>query len=39
VFESWIPKDLPADEYDLAKARKILTDAGYSWSGGKLVMK
>jgi ABC-type transport system substrate-binding protein len=39
VFETWIPKDLPADEYDLAKARKILTDAGYKWSEGKLVMK
>jgi peptide/nickel transport system substrate-binding protein len=39
VFESWIPKDLPADEYDLAKARKILTDAGYTWAGGRLVMK
>ena len=39
VFASWIPKDLPGDEYDLAKARKILTDAGYKWSGGKLVLK
>jgi peptide/nickel transport system substrate-binding protein len=39
VFESWIPKDLPSDEYDPAKARKILTDAGYKWSGNRLVMK
>lgn len=39
VFESWIPKDLPSDEYDLAKARKILADNGYKWSNGKLVMK
>ena len=39
VFEDWIPKSLPAEEYDLAKARKILADAGYSWSGSKLVMK
>ena len=39
VFEAWIPKDLPGDEYDLAKARKILADNGYKWSGGRLVMK
>jgi peptide/nickel transport system substrate-binding protein len=39
VFDTWIPKDLPDDEYDLAKARKILADAGYTWSEGKLVMK
>jgi peptide/nickel transport system substrate-binding protein len=39
VFESWIPKDLPAEEYDLAKARKILADNGYKWSGEKLIMK
>jgi peptide/nickel transport system substrate-binding protein len=39
VFESWIPKELPNEEYDLAKARKILSDAGYRWSAGKLVMK
>jgi peptide/nickel transport system substrate-binding protein len=39
VFDSWIPKDLPGDEYDLAKARKILADNGYKTSGGKLVMK
>jgi peptide/nickel transport system substrate-binding protein len=39
VFETWIPKDLPADEYDLVKSRKILNDAGYKWSEGKLVMK
>ncbi|MGE0038448.1 MAG: ABC transporter substrate-binding protein [Xanthobacteraceae bacterium] len=39
VFESWIPKDLPSDEYDSARARKILADAGYKWSGNRLVMK
>jgi peptide/nickel transport system substrate-binding protein len=39
VHERWIPKDLPGDEHDLAKARKILSDAGYSWAGGRLVMK
>jgi ABC-type transport system substrate-binding protein len=39
VFDSWIPKDLPADEYDLAKARKILADNGYKLSNGRLVMK
>ena len=39
VFESWIPKDLPDDEYDLAKARKILEDNGYKIAGGKLIMK
>jgi ABC-type transport system substrate-binding protein len=39
VFDNWIPKDLPADEYDLAKARKILADAGYKTSGGQLIMK
>lgn len=39
VFDTWIPKDLPGDEYDLAKARKILADAGYKMSDGKLVMK
>ena len=39
VFDSWIPKDLPADEYDLGKARKTLADAGYRWSEGKLLMK
>ena len=36
---SWIPKDLPDDEYDLAKARKILEDSGYKIAGGKLIMK
>jgi peptide/nickel transport system substrate-binding protein len=39
VFETWIPKDLPDDEYDLAKARKILTDNGYKIEGGKLIMR
>jgi ABC-type transport system substrate-binding protein len=39
VHESWIPKDLAGDEYDLPKARKILSDSGYSWVGGRLVMK
>jgi ABC-type transport system substrate-binding protein len=39
VFEAWIPRDLPADEYDLGKARKLLTDAGYKIEGGKLTMK
>jgi peptide/nickel transport system substrate-binding protein len=39
VFDSWISKDLPADEYDLAKARKILADNGYKLSNGRLVMK
>ena len=39
VFDSWIPKDLPDDEYDLVKARKILEDNGYKISGGKLIMK
>ena len=39
IFESMIPADAPGDEYDPARARKILGDAGYTWKAGKLVMK
>jgi peptide/nickel transport system substrate-binding protein len=39
VHASWIPKDMPGDEYDLGRARKLLAEAGYKTSGGRLIMK
>ena len=39
VHANWIPSDIPGDEYDLGRARKILADAGYKTSGGRLIMK
>ena len=39
IFANMIPEDAPGDEYDPARARKILSDAGFTWTGGKLVMK
>jgi peptide/nickel transport system substrate-binding protein len=39
IYDNLIPADAPGDEYDPAKARKILSDAGYTWKAGKLVMK
>jgi len=40
VFKEWIPADIPGDEFDIDRAKKILADAGYSWDGeGNLVMK
>ncbi len=39
IFGDLIPADAPGDEYDPARARKILADAGYTWKAGKLVMK
>ena len=39
IFGSMIPDDLPGDEYDPIKARKILADAGYGLKAGKLLMK
>lgn len=39
VHASWIPKEMPGDEYDLGRARKLLAEAGYKTSGGRLVMK
>jgi peptide/nickel transport system substrate-binding protein len=40
VYKEWIPADLPGDEFDVDRARKILADAGYSWDrDGVLVMK
>lgn len=39
VHSSWIPSDLPGDEYDLGRARKLLADAGYKLQGGRLLMK
>ena len=39
ILDQFIPADAPGDEYDPARARKVLSDAGYSWKAGKLVMK
>jgi peptide/nickel transport system substrate-binding protein len=39
IFGNLIPDGTPEDEYDPAKARKILADAGYTWKANKLVMK
>jgi peptide/nickel transport system substrate-binding protein len=39
LFDNFIPPDSPGDEYDPERARKILSDAGYTWKSGKLVMK
>ena len=39
VHTNWIPSELLGDEYDLSRARKILADAGYKTSNGRLLMK
>ncbi|MFQ5914477.1 MAG: ABC transporter substrate-binding protein [Nitrospinota bacterium] len=39
VFTDWIPSDLPGDEYNIDRAKKVLADAGYSWKNGLLVTK
>ena len=39
-YDQWIPKDIPGDEFNLDRARKILADAGYTWDReGTLLMK
>ena len=40
VFDEWIPADIPGDEYDIEKSKKILADAGYTWDrSGNLIMR
>jgi ABC-type transport system substrate-binding protein len=39
IFDTLIPAAAAGDEYDPAKAKKILADAGYGMKSGKLLMK